>query len=78
MQLPGSLHISASSNRNKVSSPGRHGRGLHPPDRVEPRPRVRLLGQEGGRYGPAPHRRCYRHRRVRPCRRSSRASGEAI
>ena len=77
MQLPCRLNFPASSNRNKVAAAGRHGRGLHPPDRAEPRPRVRLLGQAGRLHGPPPHHRRHRHCRVRPCRSSSRSSGES-
>ena len=76
MQLPCRLNFPASSNRNKVAAAGRHGRGLHPPDRAQPRPRVRLLGQARGLHGPAPHRRRHRHCRVCSGCCSSRPSGE--
>ena len=76
MQLPCRLNFPASSNRNKVAAAGRHGRSLHPPDRAQPRPGVRLLGQARGLHGPAPHRRRHCHCGVCSGCCSSRPPGE--
>lgn len=75
-QLPGHLHISPSSNRNKVPAPGRHGCRLHPPDGAQSRRRVRVLGQEVGLHGPPPHHRRHRGRGLRAGGGSARETGE--